>query len=80
MICSELTGNKFDFNKVTFKRCSSNCLEYLATKIEKDIEVYSKSTGTTQPPSTSRRSPGPNQRFYLKCHSQNPSANLPKVP
>ena len=66
MICSKLMSNKFDFNKVTFEACSSNCLEYSATKIEKDIEVYSKSTGTTQPPSTSRRSPGHNQRFYLK--------------
>ena len=47
MICSELMSNKFDFNKVTFKICSSNCLEYLATKTEKDIEVYCKSTGTT---------------------------------
>ena len=46
MICSELMSNKIDFNKVTFKTCSSNCLEYLATKIEKDIENYSKSTGT----------------------------------
>ena len=50
MICSELMSNKFDFNKVTFETCSSNCLEYLATKIEKDIEVYSKSTGQLSPP------------------------------
>ena len=39
MICSELMSNKFDFNKVTFKTCSSNCLEYLATTDQKTFEV-----------------------------------------
>ena len=34
-------SNKFDFNKVTFKICSSNCLEYLATKIfSRSLRIY----------------------------------------
>ena len=39
MICSELMSNKFDFNKVTFKICSTNCLKYLATTDQRAFEV-----------------------------------------
>ena len=80
MICSEQMSNKFDFNKVTFKICSSNCLEYLATT-EGQLSPP-QLQGAAQDPtsgSTSSAIVRAQVPIYQKCHSQSPSAGLPSA-